>query len=259
VITPALDPAEAVTAALPASPTHPESARISSIDALQERSAVDQRVSRGILRPPSVRPEGVRTPRRPMYLAARTARIVQRGAVREKVINHPVADQQAMAEANRARRTTQNRGAARSRHVARTGRPAVTHLRRVVTRHAPTTHTKRVVRVGSSGMNAVIAYARSQVGRRYVTGGVGGRGGFDCSGLTMRAYARAGLQLPHSSRAQAARARTISRTQARAGDLVVGVGHVGIYMGNGMMVDAGNPRVGVVYRKLYSGLRVKRF
>nr|WP_296064272.1 NlpC/P60 family protein [uncultured Actinoplanes sp.] len=107
-------------------------------------------------------------------------------------------------------------------------------------------------------MTAVIAYARSQIGKRYVSGGEG-PGGFDCSGFTKRAYARAGLRLPHSSTAQAARARVISRAAARPGDLVVGPGHVGIYMGRGMMIDAGNHRTGVVYRKLYSGLRVARF
>jgi cell wall-associated NlpC family hydrolase len=107
-------------------------------------------------------------------------------------------------------------------------------------------------------MTAVIAYAKSQVGRRYVSGGEG-QGGFDCSGLTKRAYAQAGVRLPHSSRAQAARARVISKSSARPGDLVVGAGHVGIYMGRGMMIDAGNHRTGVIYRKLYSGLRVARF
>ncbi len=106
-------------------------------------------------------------------------------------------------------------------------------------------------------MTAVITYARAQVGKRYVTGGEGG-GGFDCSGLTMRAYQLAGISLPHSSTEQAARARSVSRAQARPGDLVIGPEHVGIYMGKGMMIDAGNSRVGVSYRKLYSGLRVAR-
>jgi cell wall-associated NlpC family hydrolase len=106
-------------------------------------------------------------------------------------------------------------------------------------------------------MAAVVAFALSQVGKRYVRGGEG-RGGFDCSGFTKRAYARAGLSLPHSSGAQAARARRISRGQARPGDLVVGAGHVGIYMGRGMMVDAGNRRTGVIYRHLYSGLHLAR-
>jgi cell wall-associated NlpC family hydrolase len=126
--------------------------------------------------------------------------------------------------------------------------------RTVVSRHTAAPRTQRV-RLGN--MTAVIAYARSQVGARYVRGGEG-PGGFDCSGFTKRAYAQAGIRLPHSSGAQAARARRISRAQARPGDLVVGRGHVGIYMGRGMMIDAGNHRTGVVYRKLYSGLQVER-
>ncbi|MGX6604516.1 C40 family peptidase [Micromonosporaceae bacterium Da 78-11] len=150
------------------------------------------------------------------------------------------------------KRTLRNR----ARRVAHVLRNVVPHRRTVVTRHATTKRTQRVVRLGG-GMTAVIAYARSQVGKRYVSGGEGA-GGFDCSGLTKQAYARAGIRLPHSSGAQAARARTVSRAKARPGDLVVGSGHVGIYMGRGMMIDAGNHRTGVVYRKLYSGLKVAR-
>ncbi|MCM4083030.1 C40 family peptidase [Paractinoplanes hotanensis] len=131
------------------------------------------------------------------------------------------------------------------------------HLRSVTTRQAPAKQRgQRVMRLGS-GMTAVIAFARSQVGKRYVSGGLGPNG-FDCSGFTKRAYALAGIRLPHSSGAQAARSRSVSRAQARAGDLVVGPGHVGIYMGRGMMIDAGNHRTGVVYRKVYAGLRVAR-
>jgi cell wall-associated NlpC family hydrolase len=110
----------------------------------------------------------------------------------------------------------------------------------------------------SMRMSSVIAFARSQVGKNYRRGAEGPNS-FDCSGFTKRAYARAGLRLPHSSGAQAARARVISRAAARPGDLVVGPGHVGIYMGGGMMIDAGNPRVGVVYRRLYRGLHIERF
>jgi peptidoglycan DL-endopeptidase CwlO len=106
-------------------------------------------------------------------------------------------------------------------------------------------------------MSMIVAYARAQVGKRYVHG-ADGPNSFDCSGFTKRAYERAGVRLPHSSGAQAARARTISRSQARAGDLVVGPGHVGIYMGGGMMIDAGNPGTGVVYRRVYDGLHVER-
>ena len=107
------------------------------------------------------------------------------------------------------------------------------------------------------GMGAVIAFARSQVGKSYRSGGEG-PDAFDCSGFTKTAYARAGINLPHSSGGQAARAQSISRSEARAGDLVVGPGHVGVYMGGGMMIDAGNRRTGVVYRELYSGLHIER-
>ncbi len=107
-------------------------------------------------------------------------------------------------------------------------------------------------------MSAVLAFARSQVGKRY-SAGASGPNSFDCSGFTKSAYRLMGLSLPHSSGAQAARARTVSRSAARPGDLVVGPGHVGIYMGGGMMIDAGNSRTGVVYRRLYRGLHIERF
>jgi cell wall-associated NlpC family hydrolase len=107
-------------------------------------------------------------------------------------------------------------------------------------------------------MAAVVSFARSQLGKRYAPGG-DGPNSFDCSGFTKRAYAQVGLRLPHSSGAQAARARTIPRSAARPGDLVVGPGHVGVYMGRGMMIDAGNRRTGVIYRRLYAGLHIERF
>lgn len=183
---------------------------------------------------------------------------VPKAESRARHLNHPnrVRDTGKRRATDR-RRAGEEPGAV-VRHVAHRTSPGarqVRHVRAVVVRHTATGGGQQVVRLGN--MTAVIAYARSQVGKRYVTGGLGS-GGFDCSGLTKRAYAQAGINLPHSSRAQAARARTISRGQARAGDLVVGSGHVGIYMGNGMMIDAGNHRTGVIYRKLYSGLRVKR-
>jgi cell wall-associated NlpC family hydrolase len=158
------------------------------------------------------------------------------------------------AAARAAKRPVNRRDSARvTRH---TSRRVTRHTSRRVTRHA-STHTAGRVRA-TGAMSAVLAYARAQVGKRYVSGGEGPNS-FDCSGFTKRAYARAGLRLPHSSSGQAARARRISRADARPGDLVVGPGHVGIYMGGGMMIDAGNPSTGVVYRQLYAGLYLARF
>lgn len=103
----------------------------------------------------------------------------------------------------------------------------------------------------------VARFARSQVGDRYRFGAAGPHS-WDCSGLTQAAYRRAGKRLPHQSTGQRNRAYRISRAAAVPGDLVVGPGHVGIYMGGGRMVDAGNSRVGVVHRRMYRGLTVYR-
>lgn len=110
--------------------------------------------------------------------------------------------------------------------------------------------------VSGGGLDAVVRYALAQVGKPYRMG-ADGPGAFDCSGLTMMAYARVGIRLPHSSGGQAGRARRVSRAAARPGDLVVGSRHVGIYLGGGWMVDAGNSRVGVVKRRMYAGLWVE--
>jgi cell wall-associated NlpC family hydrolase len=85
-----------------------------------------------------------------------------------------------------------------------------------------------------------IQTALAQVGDRYGTAGVG-PDVFDCSGLTMFAYGAAGVSLPHSSRAQAELGTQVSRGELQAGDLVFfysPISHVGLYIGDGMMVHA---------------------
>ncbi|WP_239158967.1 C40 family peptidase [Winogradskya humida] len=104
---------------------------------------------------------------------------------------------------------------------------------------------------------AITGYARAQVGKRYRYGAAGPQS-FDCSGLTRAAYLRAGIRLPHSSGSQAALAHPVPLSRAKPGDLVVGPGHVGIYLGGGMMVDAGNRRLGVTHRRMYRGLHVEQ-
>ncbi len=96
----------------------------------------------------------------------------------------------------------------------------------------------------TSGRSGVaIRYALAQIGDRYVFGASGMRA-WDCSGLTMRAFAAAGVSLPHSSRAQFRYGKKIPRSQLRPGDLVFfkrPISHVGIYIGNGKMVHAPRP------------------
>lgn len=110
-------------------------------------------------------------------------------------------------------------------------------------------------------MGAVLEYAMAQVGDAYVWGAMGPNA-FDCSGLTMMAFAQAGVGLPHSSRAQSGMGIPVSRGELQPGDLVFfysPVSHVGIYIGNGLMVHAANPGAGVRIDPLsympYSGAR----
>ena len=101
---------------------------------------------------------------------------------------------------------------------------------------------------------AAVRYAMAQVGDAYVYGAVG-ENAFDCSGLTMRAWAQAGVSLPHSSSAQFGSGPRIAASDLQPGDLVFyysPISHVGIYIGNGLIVDAANPGTGVRVTGLYS-------
>jgi cell wall-associated NlpC family hydrolase len=101
-------------------------------------------------------------------------------------------------------------------------------------------------RIAAIGGPAV-AYAKSKIGDAYVYGAAG-PSAFDCSGLTMAAWATAGVSLPHSSSAQYSSGRHISESELQPGDLVFyysPISHVGMYIGNGQIVNALNPGAGV--------------
>jgi cell wall-associated NlpC family hydrolase len=104
-----------------------------------------------------------------------------------------------------------------------------------------------------------VAFAQSQVGIWYRWAGAGEVGptvtssgtqnvpGYDCSGLTMRAYQAAGISLGHYTGLQWDEGMHVSRDQLQPGDLVFfatntsdpsTIHHVGIYIGNGRMIDA---------------------
>jgi peptidoglycan DL-endopeptidase CwlO len=100
---------------------------------------------------------------------------------------------------------------------------------------------------GSSRAMTAVNFALSQVGKAYVMGGTGPNA-YDCSGLTMVSYAHAGVGLPRTSQAQYGVGQPVGLSQLAPGDLVFyysGISHVGIYIGNGMIVHAANPRSGV--------------
>ena len=94
-----------------------------------------------------------------------------------------------------------------------------------------------------SKLSTVLAAARSALGRPYAWGAAG-PGSFDCSGLTMWSFRRAGISLPHSSYSQFHYGRAVGRASVRAGDLVFfnsggpGASHVGIAISNGAFISA---------------------
>ena len=99
---------------------------------------------------------------------------------------------------------------------------------------------------GSETGEAVAQFALQFVGNPYVWGGSSLTHGTDCSGFTMAVYANFGIRLPHYDASQRGYGIGIdSLSDAKPGDLICFYGHVGIYIGDGMMVHASNPRDGI--------------
>ncbi len=100
---------------------------------------------------------------------------------------------------------------------------------------------------GSAGIAVAAAY--SQLGVPYVAFKSTPSDGFDCSGLTMWAWAQAGVSLPHQSGQQYASTPKVSKEDAQPGDLLVfysPISHIGMYVGDGMMIDS--PHTGAFVR-----------
>ena len=87
----------------------------------------------------------------------------------------------------------------------------------------------------------MIAEAEAQLGVPYVWGGWNPETGFDCSGLTAWAWKAGGVTLPHSSTMQYDITARVPLDQLQPGDLVFyyqPIHHVGLYVGNGQMIEA---------------------
>ena len=93
---------------------------------------------------------------------------------------------------------------------------------------------------GSSVGTRALALAKGKLGAPYVWGAAG-PSAFDCSGLIVWAYKQLGMSLPHSSATLSTMGRPVSKAALQPGDLVFfysPVSHVGIYAGNGMVLNA---------------------
>lgn len=104
----------------------------------------------------------------------------------------------------------------------------------------------------SSTGQKIVDAVYSKIGAPYAWGATG-PSSFDCSGLTSWAYAQAGKQIPRTSQAQASGGTPVAISDLQPGDIVAyygGASHVGIYVGNGKIVDALNSGTPVSERSL---------
>jgi cell wall-associated NlpC family hydrolase len=109
---------------------------------------------------------------------------------------------------------------------------------------------------------SLVQYATQFVGNPYVWGGTSLTKGADCSGFVLSVFAKYGVSLPHSSKAQANYGTKISASEAQPGDLFFygsgkGINHVAIYIGGGQVVHASSPKSGIKISSAYYRTPVK--
>ena len=115
---------------------------------------------------------------------------------------------------------------------------------------------------GGGGTGSEIAsYAQRFIGNPYVSGGTSLTDGCDCSGFTFSVYKHFGYSIPRTSWEQQSCGRGVSYSDAQPGDIMCYAGHVGIYIGNGMIVHASTPATGIkttpaTYREILAVRRV---
>lgn len=102
----------------------------------------------------------------------------------------------------------------------------------------------------SANGNAIVEIASQYVGVPYLWGGTTPEG-FDCSGYTSYVYAQVGITLPRTSSAQRGAGTVVSRADAQPGDLIWTPGHIAIYAGGNMQVDAPVPGKTIQIREIW--------
>lgn len=115
---------------------------------------------------------------------------------------------------------------------------------------------------GSGRGATALAFAKSQLGKPYRFAAAG-PSAYDCSGLTLAAWAKAGVSLPRTSSEQFRIGRAVAKSDLQPGDLVFfyppDISHVALYAGNGMIINSPRPGKTVEYTKMsympYAGAR----
>ena len=99
----------------------------------------------------------------------------------------------------------------------------------------------------SSRAQSALNFALAQLGKPYIWGGTGPTD-YDCSGLMMASWGKAGVSLPRTAAAQYAAGTPVTTSDLQPGDLVFfypGITHVGMYIGDGKFIHASSPRTGI--------------
>jgi cell wall-associated NlpC family hydrolase len=102
----------------------------------------------------------------------------------------------------------------------------------------------------SANGSTIVSIASRYIGVPYVSGG-SSPSGFDCSGFTQYVYAQVGISLPRSSADQRYAGTVVSAADAQPGDLIWTPGHISIYAGDGMQIDAPRPGKTIQFRSIW--------
>ena len=177
--------------------------------------------------------------------AAQAAQAQAQGQQRFNTLTAPASTTSTTAPKRGGTTPTTKAGAAPTTTVAHPSSPTTT----VPKQPAPSGPPPPV----SSGATAAVNTAKAQLGKPYEYGGAG-PDTFDCSGLTMYAWRAGGVGLPHSAAMQYDAIPHVALTALQPGDLVFfgnPIYHVGIYVGNGQMINAPHTGAVVSYASIY--------
>ncbi len=116
--------------------------------------------------------------------------------------------------------------------------------------YATTDYTKIIDNASGSDLGKKVAkFACQYIGNPYVSGGTSLTNGADCSGFTYRVYQEFGYSIPRTSYQQRSAGTGVSYDEAQPGDLICYEGHVGLYIGGGMIVHASSVKTGIKVSK----------